>query len=72
MCRSIKRLRQPKGSEQPPATHEEIHAAALQFVQKVSDYQLPAPVNAPAFELAVEGRDVAAITEGLLVALPKP
>lgn len=70
MCRSIKRLRQPKGSDQPPATPEEIHAAALQFVRKVSGYQRPAPANAPAFDLAVE--DVAAITERLLAALPKP
>ncbi len=70
MCRSIKRLRQPKGSDQPPATEDEIRAAALQFVRKVSGYQRPAPANAPAFESAVD--DVAAITQRLLAALPKP
>lgn len=72
MCRSIKRLRQPKGSGQPPATDDEIRAAALQFVRKVSGYQRPAPANAPApaFDAAVE--DIAAVTQRLLAALPKP
>lgn len=70
MCRSIKRLRQPKGSDQPPATDEEVRAAALQFIRKVSGYQRPAPANAPAFDSAVE--DVAAVTHRLLAALPRP
>lgn len=70
MCRSIKRLRQPKGSDQPPATEDEIRAAALQFGRKVSGYQRPAPANAPAFESAVD--EGAIITQRLLAALPKP
>lgn len=70
MCRSIKRLRQPKGSDQPPATEEEVRAAALQFVRKVSGYQRPAPANASAFEAAVE--EIAGVTQRLLAALPRP
>jgi hypothetical protein len=48
MCRSIKTLRRPE-----PATGDEIHAAALQFVRKVSGYRQPSTRNAPAFEAAV-------------------
>lgn len=70
MCRSIKRLRQPKGSDQPPATEDEVRAAALQFVRKVSGYQRPAPANAPAFDAAVE--EIAGVTQRLLAALPRP
>lgn len=50
MCRSIKKLRR----EDDPATDEEIHEAALQFVRKVSGYQRPSRANAPAFEAAIE------------------
>jgi hypothetical protein len=50
MCRSIKTLRRPA----EPATDEEIHAAALQFVRKVSGYRQPSRANAEAFEAAVE------------------
>jgi hypothetical protein len=49
MCRSIKTLRRAE----EPATDEEIHAAALQFVRKVSGYRQPSRVNAEAFEAAV-------------------
>ena len=49
MCRSIKTLR---GAE--PATNDDIHAAALQFVRKVSGYRAPSKKNAEAFERAVE------------------
>jgi hypothetical protein len=49
MCRSIKTLRRP----QEPATDEEIHAAALQFVRKVSGYRQPSKANTEAFEAAV-------------------
>ena len=45
MCRSIKTLR----SDTPP-TEEEIRAAALQFVRKVSGYRKPSKVNEAAFE----------------------
>lgn len=50
MCRSIKTLR---GAE-PPASEEEIEAAALQFVRKISGYRKPSAANADAFNLAVE------------------
>jgi hypothetical protein len=50
MCRSIKTLRRPD----EPATDEEIRAAALQFVRKVSGYRAPSRVNATAFEQAVD------------------
>ncbi len=50
MCRSIKVLR--NGSV--PATPEEIEAAALQFVRKVSGYRKPAAKNEEAFNAAVD------------------
>ena len=50
MCRSIKTLRRPD----EPATDEEIHAAALQFVRKVSGYRVPSKKNEEAFNAAVE------------------
>ena len=49
MCRSIKQLRQAD----VVVTDEEIAAAALQFVRKVSGYRHPSRVNQPAFEQAV-------------------
>ncbi len=63
MCRSIKTLR----NAEIPATEEEIHAAALQFVRKVSGYRKPSKVNEEAFERAVE--EVAHATEKLLETL---
>ena len=60
MCRSIKQLRQP---DQPP-TAEEIQAAALQFVRKVSGYRKPARRNEAAFNQAVS--DIATVTQRLL------
>ena len=60
MCRSIKTLR----SAEIPATEEEIRAAALQFVRKVSGYRKPSKVNEAAFEKAVE--EVTEATEKLL------
>jgi hypothetical protein len=50
MCRSIKTLRRPE----EPATEEEIRAAALQFVRKVSGYRVPSRANTEAFDRAVE------------------
>ena len=61
MCRNIKRLH----NYQPPATAEEIHAAALQYVRKVSGMTRPSEANADAFERAVE--EVAAITRRLIL-----
>ena len=55
MCRSIKTLRRAEG----PATEEEIRAAALQFVRKVSGYRQPSRANAPAFDSAVDEISVA-------------
>jgi hypothetical protein len=49
MCRSIKQLRRTD----EPATDEEVHAAALQFVRKVSGYRQPSRANVEAFEAAV-------------------
>ena len=63
MCRSIKVLRE--GAE--PATKEEIRAAALQFVRKVSGFRQPSKVNEPVFENAVA--EVAEVTERLLDSL---
>jgi len=60
MCRSIKTLR----NAEVPATEEEIRAAALQFVRKVSGYRKPSKVNEAAFERAVE--EVALVTQKLL------
>jgi hypothetical protein len=63
MCRSIKQLR----NAETPATDEEIRAAALQFVRKVSGYRKPSKVNEEAFEKAVI--EVAEATEKLLKSL---
>lgn len=60
MCRSIKTLR----NAEIPATEEEIRAAALQFVRKVSGYRKPSRVNNEAFERAVD--QVAEATQSLL------
>ena len=51
MCRSIKTLRPPYQEE---VTAEDIEAAALQFVRKVSGYRKPSKANGPAFTLAVK------------------
>jgi hypothetical protein len=50
MCRSIVTLRRPDR----PATQEEVRAAALQFVRKVSGYRAPSRANAEAFDEAVD------------------
>jgi hypothetical protein len=50
MCRSIKTLRRP---EEPP-TDDEVRAAALQFVRKISGYRVPSRKNEEAFNSAVE------------------
>ena len=49
MCRSIKTLRRAEG----PASDEEIAAAALQYVRKVSGYRAPSRRNTKAFDAAV-------------------
>ncbi|GGX24584.1 hypothetical protein GCM10010297_52040 [Streptomyces malachitofuscus] len=52
MCRSIKTLRPPVLPEE--ATEEEIRAAALQYVRKVSGFRAPAAHNREVFDRAVE------------------
>ena len=60
MCRSIHTLH----NFEPPATDDEVRAAALQYVRKVSGFTRPSRANAEAFERAVD--DVAAVTARLL------
>jgi len=50
MCRNIKTL----FNFEPPATEEEIHASALQFVRKVSGFNKPSQANAAAFDRAID------------------
>ena len=50
MCRSIKTLRR----KDDPATDEEIEAAALQFVRKISGYRTPSRTNEAVFDAAVD------------------
>ena len=63
MCRNIKTL----FNFEPPATEEEIQAASLQFVRKLSGFNKPSKVNEAAFERAVD--DVTRVAEKLLDAL---
>ncbi len=63
MCRSIKTLR---GAE-PPADDDDAHAAALQFVRKISGYRAPSKANQLAFDSAVQ--EVTAATTRLLEGL---
>jgi hypothetical protein len=49
MCRNIRNLH----NFEPPATDEEIHASALQYVRKISGFTKPSQANAEAFERAV-------------------
>lgn len=60
MCRNIRQLRYPDR----PATDEELHDAALQFVRKISGYRSPSRVNREAFERAVI--EIAAASRHLL------
>jgi len=50
MCRNIKTL----ANFSPPATEDEIHASALQFVRKLSGFHKPSRANEAAFQRAVE------------------
>ena len=50
MCRNIR----PLYNFEPPATHEEIRSAALQYVRKISGFSKPSQANAEAFERAVD------------------
>jgi len=61
MCRSIKTLREPYVDT---VTADDVRAAALQYVRKISGFRAPAPHNAEAFDAAVEA--VTAATSNLL------
>jgi hypothetical protein len=63
MCRSIKQLRQPGQTPSP----EEIQAAALQYIRKISGYRQPSRANQAAFDLAVH--QVSEATRSLLEVL---
>jgi len=67
MCRSIKQLRRPAASTAAPVTNDEITAAALQYIRKVSGYRAPSRANQPAFDQAVA--EVARATAALLAGL---
>ncbi len=63
MCRNIK----PLYNFEPPATQDEVHAAALQFVRKITGFNKPSQANAAAFNAAVE--DIAQVAAQLLATL---
>ena len=63
MCRNIKTL----FNFAPPATHDEIRAASLQFVRKLSGFAAPSRANQAAFDQAVD--EVAASAEALIASL---
>jgi hypothetical protein len=69
MCRNIKIL----FNFEPPATEEEIHASALQFVRKLSGFNRPSKANEAAFARAVEQVSEAAqlLLDSLVTAGPK-
>ena len=63
MCRNIK----PLFNFDPPATDEEVHSAALQFVRKLSGFTHPSKANEAAFERAIA--DIAKIARRLVDSL---
>ncbi|WP_040339777.1 DUF2277 domain-containing protein [Candidatus Blastococcus massiliensis] len=63
MCRNIR----PLSNFEPPATEDEVRAAALQYVRKISGTTKPSRANAEAFDRAVE--EVAAVSARLLDSL---
>ena len=63
MCRNIKTL----FNFDPPATEEEIRAASLQFVRKLSGFHKPSQANQPAFDQAIE--EVASAARSLIASL---
>jgi hypothetical protein len=70
MCRSIKTLR---NAEEPP-TQEEIEAAALQFVRKISGYRKPSAANKDVFDRAVDEVTAASarLLDDLVIRQPAP
>ena len=63
MCRNIR----PLSNFEPPATSDEVHAAALQYVRKISGTTKPSRANTEAFDRAVE--EIAEISSRLLAEL---
>ena len=63
MCRNIKTL----FNFDPPVTDEEVHAASLQFVRKITGFNKPSKANEAAFQAAIE--EVAGISARLLRSL---
>jgi len=69
MCRNIKTLY----NFEPPATDEEVRAAALQFVRKLSGFNAPSKINEAAFNKAIEQvTDAARLLLGSLTTLAPP
>ena len=66
MCRNIRQLH----NFDPPASDEEVRAAALQYVRKISGFRAPSQRNAEAFEKAVS--EIGAATQRLLDELVVP
>jgi hypothetical protein len=63
MCRNIKTL----FNFEPPATEDEVHASAVQFVRKLSGFNTPSKANVEAFDVAVA--EVSAAAQKLLASL---
>jgi hypothetical protein len=63
MCRNIK----PLFNFDPPVTPEEVRAASLQFVRKISGFNKPSKANEAAFSAAID--EIAAVSERLLASL---
>ncbi len=63
MCRNIR----PLFNYEPPATNDEIRAASMQFVRKISGFTRPSRVNEAAFQAAVD--DIAMVSARLLASL---
>lgn len=63
MCRNIR----PLFNFAPPASQDEIHAAALQFVRKISGFNTPSQANTAAFDAAVD--EIARVSAQLLASL---
>ncbi len=69
MCRSIQTLRGPE-----PTTDEQVSAAALQYVRKISGYRVPSEANRATFDRAVSdvARATQALLDGLMTRAPSP
>jgi hypothetical protein len=63
MCRNIR----PLFNFEPPSTHDEIHAAALQYARKIAGFTQPSKANEAAFFAAVDG--IANVSRELLAQL---